>query len=449
MDPKDPPPLLETLHNIPALPSAAPARPEAARSTPAKAKDQAQNKAKAKDDPAPPGNVTATRRLVLAAALIMGTVGAALPALFLFWLVFALLATGATAEALEQTGGLVPTTFGGGYALALGLDLAAVLWTLARRFLHRPAPWWPLTGLVLLYALVIWVLVPIDLAGILDIPDTITAFALLGADAMLRYVLPFVLMGVLSWSLGSLWRAGRASPAVAGRATAVAGCLGIAGITVAAAVLAAGDRGYFDALAADVGALGMPTSASAEGARRSYEGLATELGPPTPTRYAGAGRDGFASCAERLADARAEGDANDGRPVVEAATARLIRGGLGKPEAEDVALLALLRVCQEEQARGEPGDVVARFHDLLGKEPQGKQKSRATSTMTLGQRDALHAALAALGPADQLVLELRYIDNLSHARVAARLGQSETEVRLRARRGLDRLAQTWQEPGGR
>ena len=466
MDPKDsaPPRPLETLDDIPALsgkpaasPPPTPGSDESTKNaTKSRAKDEA--KAKGKDQTkataALPGRVTATRRLVLAVALVLGTVGAALPALFLFWLVFALLATGATAEALEQTGGLVPTTFGGGYALALGLDLVAVLWTLARRFLHRPAPWWPLTALVLLYALVIWVLVPLDLGGLFDVPDMITASALLGADAMLRYVLPFVLMAVLSWSMGSAWRAGRISPAVAGRATAVAGCLGIAGITVAGAVIAAGDRGYFDALAADMDALAMPASVSAEGERQSYEELAAELGPPTPTRYAAAaagsdGGDRFASCAERLADAREDGSGRAGseRPVVEAATARLIRAGLHKPEAEDVALLALLEVCQEEHERGEPGNVVTRFHERLDQEPQGKQGSRgrATSTMTLAQRDALHATLAALKPADQLVLEMRYIDNLSHERVGTRLGHSETEARLRARRALDRLQQTWQQ----
>jgi RNA polymerase sigma-70 factor (sigma-E family) len=55
------------------------------------------------------------------------------------------------------------------------------------------------------------------------------------------------------------------------------------------------------------------------------------------------------------------------------------------------------------------------------------------------QRLQLSEALGGLAPLDRAVLVLRYLDDLSVAEVADRLGQSQGAIRNRSMRALDRL----------
>lgn len=254
--PPGPPPLPG-----PREPAARMARPAAARSQDAETPSRKQ-------------------RITLGMALGLAALGAALPATLLVWLMSALLATGVTAEVLELTHGFQPTTFGGGYWLAVVVDALVVVFSLGRRALGRSLPWRPLVVLVLAYTLLLWTLIPLDWAGIWDVPDVVTAFVLLGANALVSYVLPFVLLSVLGRGLRHLWRMGLGSKALARRIAALAFCLGLAGATLGGALVTGRAEGYFDELeptSKDMGSLGI---GSVEQTRQSMEALSAELRPP-------------------------------------------------------------------------------------------------------------------------------------------------------------------------
>jgi hypothetical protein len=434
------PPELKTLTNIPVTPDRAPApgsgpTPPPASKAPQRPASRPDSQARAPADAPLSGGVSVVHRTMLAVALPLGTVGAALPVLLIAWLLLALLATGVTAVALERTGGLMPTTFGGGYWLALGIDGAVLLWSLVRRIRRRPAPWRPLVVLVVVYALVLWILVPLDVRGFVNIPDVLTALALLGASTLVVYLLPWALLALLGQGLALAWRAGRAAPAVAARITAVAGCLGIAGLSVAGAATLAGHWGHVDALRAQLGGVGAVMAGGVEEARQSYEDLAWTLGaaPPAPgapdtTMH----RHAFVACAEALAGAQ-----EDGRPAVEAATASLIRGGLTKPDAEDAAMHTLLQVCQEQGPdRGD--DLVAQYRKAL-------RQVSASLAGTPAALDVVRAAYDRLGPVEQRLLSMRYIDGMGHDQIGLRLHRSEADVQAQAGRALDRLRWAWEQ----
>jgi hypothetical protein len=112
-------------------------------------------------------------RAALTVALLVAALGVALPGMIFLWIVAAAVTTGVASEALERTGGLEPTTFGGGYWVAMGLDVAMVLWSVVRRLGGRPGPWKPLVGLVTAYVLLIWFAVVPDMAAAVDVPDVV------------------------------------------------------------------------------------------------------------------------------------------------------------------------------------------------------------------------------------------------------------------------------------
>ena len=61
-----------------------------------------------------------TERAALTVALLGAALGVALPGMLVLWILAAAVATGVASEALERTGGLEPTTFGGGYSRRAG-----------------------------------------------------------------------------------------------------------------------------------------------------------------------------------------------------------------------------------------------------------------------------------------------------------------------------------------
>ena len=67
------------------------------------------------------------------------------------------------------------------------------------------------------------------------------------------------------------------------------------------------------------------------------------------------------------------------------------------------------------------------------------EQSAPDPSGTSDDRLALHAALAELSPPDRTVLVLRYLDDLSVAETAARMGVSVGAVRTRSSRALDKV----------
>jgi hypothetical protein len=222
----------------------------------------------------PERRISLFRETLLASALVAGTIGAVLPGLLLCWLTFARLVEGGTSDLLQHTGGLEPTTFGGGYWLSLGVNAGIVLWAVVRRLRGTPAPWRPLVVLISTYVLALWLVVSIDACQLADVPDVLTTFALLGADVLVQYLLPAVLLVLLLQGAAYLWRKGRVALPAASRITAVAGCLGLAGVTAAGMLIVAGRGTALAAIGdrvADVRAADLGGVASA---RQRYERLA-------------------------------------------------------------------------------------------------------------------------------------------------------------------------------
>ncbi len=227
-----------------------------------------------------PGPARPERRIslfhetLLGSALVACTIGAVLPGLLLCWLTFARLVEGGTSALLQHTGGLEPTTFGGGYWMSLGVNAGIVLWSVVRRLRGTPAPWRPLVVLISAHVLALWLVVSIDACRLADVPDVLTTFALLGADVLVQYLLPAVLLVLLLQGAAYLWRKGRTAMPAASRITAVAGCLGLAGVTAAGMLVVAGNGTALAAIGdrvADVRAADLGGVASA---RQRYERLA-------------------------------------------------------------------------------------------------------------------------------------------------------------------------------
>ena len=73
------------------------------------------------------------------------------------------------------------------------------------------------------------------------------------------------------------------------------------------------------------------------------------------------------------------------------------------------------------------------------------EEAVADPTGSSDDRLALQAVLAELSPADRTVLVLRYLDDLSVAETAARMGVTPGAVRTRSSRALDKLRELTDE----
>jgi RNA polymerase sigma factor (sigma-70 family) len=327
-----------------------------------------------------------------------------------------------------------------------------------RRLRGRPAPWNPLAWLVTAYVVLIWFAVFPDLGTPLDVPDVVTTFALLGADALVRYVLPCLLLAFLLRGVGYLWRIGKASSVVAQRIGVPAGCLGLLSITLSIGLAAVDLEPKTLDVAVDEFASALDVD-GVEGKRRVYAAMSLGLGSGLSSGQASAsqGAGAFGACAEALS-----GPVSDRRAVVEEATRFLMRRGMDKADAEDLVMDTLLRVClrhADEPRR----DLIPYFWRALQNKAStfyGRAYRRdvpwddglfgddldlpADVRLALeGDLATLRAALARLSPADRYVLMLRHVDGLSHGDIAARLGKGEAAVRQQVKRARDRLEQAW------
>jgi RNA polymerase sigma factor (sigma-70 family) len=87
----------------------------------------------------------------------------------------------------------------------------------------------------------------------------------------------------------------------------------------------------------------------------------------------------------------------------------------------------------DERRRGLEGAPDAVIDNLA--EPSPSDDSSTDSEVVT----QLSEALASLGPTDQLILQLRYIEQLSHAQIASALGVSDAASRQRTARAIARL----------
>lgn len=158
-----------------------------------------------------------------------------LPLLLMLWLVGATLGVVLTAEALERTRGLAPSTYGGAFWLACAFVVLLVVLELVTWFTPRPEGQRPrgcLAALltrplvaVLLLFLPCVLLVRCDLGGT-DVPDIITTTALLCVLGYGLFVLPIAFLALAIRLARSLWRVGQRSSFRSGLVAGVATVLG-------------------------------------------------------------------------------------------------------------------------------------------------------------------------------------------------------------------------------
>ena len=398
------------------------------------------------------------RALAVALSLTVGTLGAALPALVLLWLVLALLAMGVSAEALEQTGGLVPTTFGGGYWMAVAVNGLTVLVCFANYFrTGQRHPWRPLFWLIMFYAVLIWLLVPLDWKQSWNAPDIVTTFAILGADMLVRYLLPFALLSLLVSSLRSAWLASQLTVEAARRIIALGLTLGILGGTLSIALYLAGTEGYYDDFLPSDDEMESLDDFGLEEERLSYAKLAADIGPPAPDRYSAAyrsGRRGFHDCAEELAT----GDGDSESSPFHTAIDRLVVQGMSRADAEDTVMDTLLRVCLKDEEQG-IDELQPYFHRAVCNNSKKHYRRsrrctldldvdscacdddspRVVATRLLDLRP-LRKAFSRLRDDERQILELRFIREWTYTELAEYFDVSQAAARQRVKRARGRLA---------
>lgn len=400
--------------------------------------------------PAPPtatARPTHGQRVALASGLALGVLGAALPAMAALYALSLSLGVLAWSEVLQHTGGLEPSTFGGGLWTSAAANGGVLLWCALRRLRSGRTPdsadLRPLGALIGLYAAGI-ALVVLDLTRAADVPDVLTTFVVLGWAELWTALVPIVGLYLLGIGVAALWRAGAGSPGGARRVTGLAGALGAGGALLTAALLAGASLGYED----QGGEPAPLTVPGVEGARQVAAEIAAGLvAPRLPEPDAGPA-DAFQECAEELARAV---DRN-GRKTLDNTRALLVRDGLDLADAEDVTMRTLLKICekyrhkqpriryfvkaarrngwklQQRQRREPVWDDVG----LLAEAPDDSDAIEADLARMRAARDALP------GP-DQALLEMHFEQGLTFEAIAERLGQPAPTLRQRAKRVRDRL----------
>ena len=178
---------------------------------------------------------SAGHKIWMAIGLIWMTGLGTLPLLFLLWFLGSLLGVVFIAEALERTRGLVPTTYGGAFWLAVALIVLLIVLEIATwiprgdpkqarggclmALLTRPA-----FAAVLLFLPTI-LLVRWDLGGT-DVPDILTTTALLFILGYGLFVLPIAFVASSIRLARWLWRIGKSSSFRSGLVAGVTSALG-------------------------------------------------------------------------------------------------------------------------------------------------------------------------------------------------------------------------------
>lgn len=189
--------------------------------------------------------------MVLAAALVAGTIGCAVPVLLLVGQLAISTAWAETAEYLQWTGGLEPATFGGGFWVASGANLACLLESLRRRINTRDRanenPWMPLLALAGFYVFGLSATLYAELVRRVDVPDVLHSALLLGFFELVVVILPVLLLLVWTRGVRTAWRVSRASAASARRVTGLSSAMGICGAYLMSNLVVGAVHGYFDA----------------------------------------------------------------------------------------------------------------------------------------------------------------------------------------------------------
>jgi RNA polymerase sigma-70 factor (ECF subfamily) len=392
-----------------------------------------------------------------ATALVVG------PGLLAGWLMALVVGGNAAAELLQHSGGLVPTTFGAGWTIATAVNavgLLAGLWDFAQRW---KAPLLPsrriVAKLAAFWSAGIAVLVPLDLAFGVDVPDAVTTAVLVGGVQLLGYVLP-VTLARIGWRLvHAAWRTAMEDAARCRRMVALSSSLAFAGLGVDASLVAGLSTGYVpveeyleaeqpDERDAEVGLI----ESSRLGFVEMAEDLVSdEIDEPLPEGASASAldRDRLERCMRTLSERRGA------RSEVDWAIGKLVKGlEVPPPQAEDLAMHVLLKVCEQDARKGIQ-NVTPYYRRAVQNEAKTEMK-RCRMEHLAGEGieylcelddDSVPAedlkrirrAFATLNEAEQAIVRFAYIDGRRHAEIAEILNISESASRKRLERAVAKL----------
>ncbi|MCB9553897.1 MAG: sigma-70 family RNA polymerase sigma factor [Myxococcales bacterium] len=379
-----------------------------------------------------------------------------------------------TAEALQHTDGFVRAEFDGALRAAWILNLTVLGACLIRRVRQRrdPArrPWRPLAWLWGGYLAGIWLTVPTDIFGAIDVPERITSFFLLGAAELAGLMIPTLLLVLLARLLATLWRTARASLPGYRRVVGLSSALGLGTATVAGAVALGVDAGYLGEidgdLTRDAETAGIDWQESdydsyvwASSALQSRsERRSAHATPSVARRAEPAPAEPFADCADRLASPRSGEPAQISRAIDHLQA----RWHLSRADAEDIAMTALLKTCRAYAAQ--PHDhLVETYWTALRNESTNRYRRQRTQDRFAGALDdvfadtgqppspaelilerqrvqAARAAYQRLPYDDQRIIQLR-LEGHAYDEIARRVGITPSAARKRHERAFEKLRQ--------
>jgi hypothetical protein len=408
----------------------------------------------------------------MALGLVWMTV-AAIPILFALWFFGMLLGVIFIAEALERTRGLVPTTYGGAFWLAVVFIVLLVLLEI-RTWLPsgagKPARTGVLTALLtrpafaaVLLLLPTVFLVRWDLRGT-DVPDILTTTALLCVLGYGLFVLPIAFVAASIRLARWLWRLGSRSSFRSGLVSGLSSVFG----ALATCMLCTPSDPEADA---DFEHIGENVARSIESLGESIEreGLIDgTLGALTQTADVIPGksgpwalppgllpslRDSIDACVLRLATS------STGRATVEQATAWLIHNkSADRDTANSIAYATIWSVCRVH-ARENLGDLAGYYWKAVKQnycKNYQRDPLRECPVYDDGnyQCDAgfpfggharldvvldLRSKLCGLGSKDRDII-LRTLDGETSKEIGGALGMTEANVRQRLKRALERIS---------
>lgn len=369
-----------------------------------------------------------------------------------------------SAQGLNSVGALDAGAFEvAAYLSAVVLSFATGAWTFRKlRSLWRPAsfaaastqgswavrhPW--LTAAAVC-GVIDFVLVPLDRARIVDIPDAIVGAGILTTAALAEIAAVYLVARGLYLSLRAIWRLTRRSPFAAGAVAAGSLSAALAAYLFASALAAIGSL-----LAASTPAApSTPCTKSAMTCSRELLTSAARLPTSTPGLPAPEPRTAFSACVEELH----RDDPQRGNAYLDALK-EAERRTPNPEEAKDVVHDTLVEVCL---AAERIADVRSYFYrsvmNNVGKSARRYRRycplvpepvdwpvdgcvvrSVESQYIQAELQASAHDAMCSLDRGDRSVIVLRVWENLPYQEIGQQLGLTEAAARQRYHRALDAL----------
>lgn len=408
-------------------------------------------------------------------ALVAGSLGlfslfVVLPTLGALLFIWTLVLLALGARALDAVGALDPAAYSGAvYLTGAMLAITTAAWTLGKLSDQRratraqlPSPravsrasWavrHPWLSAAIACAFVDVVLIPVDMARLVDVPDGFVGAGILGALVLAEIGAFYVLVRSVRFFLRSIWRLTRRSAFAAGAVSACSLATALGAYLLASALGAlgtalAGVEPVPKATTCNKPALACSRELLASAARQPHAAPAAALPPAEP-------RDVFAECVEELH----RDDPTRGNTYRDA-LAEALRRVRDVAQAQDVVHDTLIDVCliadrigdvrsyfirSVRNRAGEAARRSRRYCSVVPEVPDWPPDQCVTGSVEAlyiqaEAEAAAHDALCSLDRIDKTVIQLHVWHNLPHRDIGQRLGWPEATARQRYHRAVSTL----------